>query len=430
MSASMSASRILVGSFWYSYEHHDNSLQGRSHAENQDHHGYALIGSGRGGEYTAVLFAVADGATGRPAGERASELAIETVRNACRSATLDVRAGGGPQAAERVIGKFLRETIMEAQVALTREAEDPAKRGLSTTLSLALVAGNQFVVACVGDSPVFHWNGKDIARLPRGGKPGDPGAMLGPDHGEPLPTITAGRLEQGQQLLLATDGLTEVVDDDVLRHVFGLNDVHKAVDQLITAAKNREAKDDVTAFLVRQSGREAFSAPAQRGPAPTPPKREPPPERVESRNPRHAGHESTRRPWLDPWNLGIALAVLGLVALLVFALLKVLEWQHAPAPAADAVSQILAGKSGEMFAIAANADVWVVAEKGALRADTLQPMTQPWISLQRPDRQLAVVLRYEPQEATYHTEDRRHVFRVYFDVPAHALLVDEPNAQP
>src|SRR5687768_3788341 len=85
------------------------------------------------------LFAVADGMGGHAAGEIASRVAVEALRTS---------AGDGLVAAVRVAN----------QAVLDRAAEDPALRGMGTTIcALALVEGEppQVLVVNVGDSRAY-----------------------------------------------------------------------------------------------------------------------------------------------------------------------------------------------------------------------------------------------------------------------------------
>jgi len=101
------------------------------------------------------LFAVADGMGGHAAGEVASSLALEVLREHVAKAE--------PEAA---VTDTLRQAIVAASHAVAAEAaEDPSKGRMGTTLTALLVRAPQAAVGHVGDSRLYQVRWGHVAKL-------------------------------------------------------------------------------------------------------------------------------------------------------------------------------------------------------------------------------------------------------------------------
>jgi len=104
------------------------------------------------------LFVVCDGMGGHAAGEIASQLAIHEVRQAVRQ-TQDVVerfVAKDPNARPDEILTILEHSIRSACSAIYRRAQaEPEKRGMGTTCSVLLIAGERGFMAHVGDSRIY-----------------------------------------------------------------------------------------------------------------------------------------------------------------------------------------------------------------------------------------------------------------------------------
>jgi PPM family protein phosphatase len=104
------------------------------------------------------LFVVCDGMGGHAAGEVASTLAIHEVRQAVRENTDVVQrfAAKDPNSRPDEILTILEHSIRSACSAIYRRAQaEPEKRGMGTTCSVLLIAGERGFLAHVGDSRVY-----------------------------------------------------------------------------------------------------------------------------------------------------------------------------------------------------------------------------------------------------------------------------------
>lgn len=419
----MSTTHLIAGTDLLAFEHRDESVQGARHNTNEDSHGVHLLHGRSEPDPSGMVFAVADGATGRPGGARASQIAIQAVGRACRDAD-PLELG-----TERAREMFLRRVFEEAQQAIEREAlRERELESMATTLSIALVIGPHIAVGCVGDSPAWVWHGQALEALETGGQPGAPGAMLGVENGRPAPVLSHRMLTPGDQVVLATDGLAEVAGPDELVRVCRLEDVGKAVEQLARRAKEGQAQDDVTLMLVRFAHRE----PRPHALAPSPPAVRDAKPRYASIDRRRAARERTperdrraaARGWrLDPSSLVPAALVLLLVAAIV-AFIVLRPRGPAASPPPD-VSALLMGQTGEVFAVDPSAGLWIVAARDAAPPASLAPFTSPWVNVQFPARQLSARLEFSAAESLYFARDRRQAYRITADPQRRWLYVTE-----
>lgn len=186
---------------------------------------------------TPVLLAVLDGLGGHPAGDVASELAGRVIADA------DLPADA--EAATTLLHKGHR-AVHEA----TRR--DQQLVGMGTTAVLAVLEDDEVLVANVGDSGAFHLAGDRLVELSVADRDGFGGLLqcLGgfdPDTAiDPHTRRVA--LSPGDRLLLASDGLTDVVPTDWLETVLG-HDLEEAAARLVAAVEQAGVPDDLTLLL-------------------------------------------------------------------------------------------------------------------------------------------------------------------------------------
>ena len=213
------------------------------------------------------VFLVADGMGGHAAGEVASAIATETVGGALAKA---IDAGAKPEAVERA----LAESIRQAHDAIGRRSvADPLTQGMGTTCTAcAVLPDGAFRIGHVGDSRAYLLREGALAQLTRDHtwvqREVDAGRLtprqarthrfshiitraLGvEDVG--TPDLVPGLLLPGDVMLLATDGLTGMVDDPTIAQILGAGQpLAKTADALIAAANAGGGADNVTVVLVR-----------------------------------------------------------------------------------------------------------------------------------------------------------------------------------
>ena len=220
------------------------------------------------------VWAVADGLGGHPAGDVASALALEPLRElaerAASAATGSAAEDGDPAAA-------LADAVREGNRRVHADAMASTERfGMGTTLTAAYIAGDRVHVAHVGDSRCYHWRRGDGLRqvtvdhtpageaLAAGQLSAEQAAIhperhvlaraVGLDPEVRVDASSAFALAPGDVALLCSDGLTEVVGDDAIADVLERSpDAASAVDELIGQALAGGGPDNVTVVVVRRS---------------------------------------------------------------------------------------------------------------------------------------------------------------------------------
>ncbi|QBI19983.1 Stp1/IreP family PP2C-type Ser/Thr phosphatase [Egibacter rhizosphaerae] len=236
-------------------------------------HGQSDIGQVRAGnedDYFVgrTVFAVADGMGGHVAGEVAAQTALEPI------AALDQREFASDDEAEEALAEALQEA--NRQVVEKAEAE-PSYRGMGTTLTAALWREDRLHVAHVGDSRAYLLRGQEpitqlttdhtlVERLIREGRLTREEAETHPQRNvitraignevevivDTLPPL---HLEDGDQILLCSDGLTGPVHDaEIAGALEGLSDAREAVATLIQRANEAGGPDNITVVLLRAHG--------------------------------------------------------------------------------------------------------------------------------------------------------------------------------
>ena len=212
------------------------------------------------------LFVVCDGVGGRAHGEVASAEAVMSIREyMCREV---VRYEPGVDRGEW-LGAALRAALQHAsRVVYGLAAIDQRLKGMSTTASALVVAGDLAVIGHVGDTRVYHARDGAVRQITedhtlRNLRMGQGTVSLKHVRGRRSPVtrvvgmsdcvdvdIVVVPLAGGDRFLLCTDGLHEYLEDDAtLRQLFRL-DVQDAGPAAVAHAHRRGARDNVTAVFV------------------------------------------------------------------------------------------------------------------------------------------------------------------------------------
>jgi len=205
------------------------------------------------------FFAVADGMGGAKAGEVASKIAAGTFEGEADS--------GEPPEAQ--LARILREANRRIyELAL----KDESHHGMGTTLTAAMVHGNEISFAHVGDSRAYVLRSGDleqltsdhslVAELERSGQISPEAAehhpqrsiitrALGPEPEVEVDTYTVtGR--DGDLFLLCSDGLTSMISDQEVASILRSSEsLEEAADALVRAANQSGGKDNITVVLFR-----------------------------------------------------------------------------------------------------------------------------------------------------------------------------------
>lgn len=208
-----------------------------------------------------VLLLVADGMGGAAAGEVASGIAVETVRDAFFRG----RERFGPAEALK------RAVILANEAVCERAFSDPELEGMGTTLTAVVVVGSEAVVGHVGDSRAYLVSEGEIGLLTRDHTlAAELAAVGGSDMSVPsgaknvLSRCLGGAKEVEVDLsedtiplgdddtfILCSDGLSNMVQPREMLAIVGENDPDRACELLIELARDRGAPDNVTVQVAR-----------------------------------------------------------------------------------------------------------------------------------------------------------------------------------
>ena len=218
------------------------------------------------------LFMVADGVSGREAGDVASRMAVDSVgeflTRVYQTWPRNPRHGGEePEAA------MFAAALRHANRRIFREGREMQAegRGMTTTFVGALCSGDQVCVAHVGDSRAYrlrrgqliqltedHSLGNEIGHSRRaeewlfaGVNPAALTRALGLFE-TVEPTVAVDRPEPGDVLLLCSDGLTNMLDPDEIADLLThITDVELCARALVIAANTAGGGDNTTVVVVR-----------------------------------------------------------------------------------------------------------------------------------------------------------------------------------
>lgn len=223
------------------------------------------------------LFVVADGMGGHSAGEIASSLAVETIIGFIRRSGEETEFSWpyGVDSKLTFGGNRLRTAIHLANRRVFRAAEKHDEyTGMGTTVVGALITGNRLAVAHAGDSRVYLFADGLLTQLTTddtwmatilGGQSGASVPATHPmrhvltnvlgarDHAEVH--VQEYELQGGEMILLCSDGLHNVIDDQTIADLVAGDTVPaNIVPRLIDTALANGGRDNITAVLVRYEG--------------------------------------------------------------------------------------------------------------------------------------------------------------------------------
>jgi PPM family protein phosphatase len=210
------------------------------------------------------VFIVADGMGGHAAGEVASEMAVRITSHQIGS----LRGLSDEQAGERV-----SEAIRAANDAIfERTLAEHDKRGMGTTATVLVLMPRRYLIGQVGDSRAYLLRKGEFQQLTKDHsyvqEQVDAG-LLTPEQArvhpysnvitrcvgasmDVVPDIYFGALEQGDVLLLASDGLTGMLEDEQLTDILSSDAGPQAwVDRMVAEANRRGGLDNITAIVIR-----------------------------------------------------------------------------------------------------------------------------------------------------------------------------------
>ena len=210
---------------------------------------------------------VADGVGGMVGGEVASRQAIYTLLGLALH-TPDWQFRWGMKERNAVMFR-MKDRFRRVNAALMRDATVHASRGgMWTTMTAALTHGTDLVIGHIGDSRAYLLHEGKLIKLTHDHRAetnnsADPlmhelscvlVEALGSPTSECNPQVDDYLLADGDQLLLCTDGLTDMVNDTEIERVLNsAPNAKSACRSLIDLSLNNGGRDNVTVIVARYS---------------------------------------------------------------------------------------------------------------------------------------------------------------------------------
>jgi len=209
---------------------------------------------------------VADGMGGHKAGEIASMMVVDVIRNHLENSLSEdqdyVEAG-----------ETVRKAFISANNIIYKYAENHYKiMGMGTTATLAMVFKGRIITAHVGDSRAYTIDKNEIKQITR-------------DHSYVQELVSMGKITKeeakhhpkknfitramgaeetvkvdvnirpynGETILLCSDGLVNFVDDEEIKDIVQKRgSLKKKTEQLVNTANSRGGKDNITVIILKK----------------------------------------------------------------------------------------------------------------------------------------------------------------------------------
>ncbi|MBO0781806.1 MAG: Stp1/IreP family PP2C-type Ser/Thr phosphatase [Ktedonobacteraceae bacterium] len=232
---------------------------GRRRPHNEDNMAYVIPKDPQVMARKGALFIVADGMGGHAAGEVASEIAVDTVSTFYYQDESD-----------DILVSLVRSIKRANTLIHQRAAENMSRSGMGTTCVVAILRGDMACIANVGDSRAYlvrRGQGKQVSQdhswveeQVRAGLLSQEQARshaqrnvitrsLGTQPDVEVDIFTE-KLEDGDTLVLCSDGLSGMVGDEELHSIVDQYVPRESVYRLIERANENGGADNITAIVV------------------------------------------------------------------------------------------------------------------------------------------------------------------------------------
>lgn len=215
------------------------------------------------------VFLVADGMGGQQAGEKASQMAIDLLEpRLCALAD----ETGLAEKSDELIARVRRAVVETNQEIIVASELDQSCHNMGTTVVLAQRANDRILVAGLGDSRAYLVRGEWMEQLTVDHSLAQAlfeadaisqeearehrfrnvlWKYLGTREVGEGPDVRVIRPKAHDRLLLASDGLTGVVEDEeIKRIVIRHTDPQAAADELVQTAIDNDSRDNVTVVVL------------------------------------------------------------------------------------------------------------------------------------------------------------------------------------
>ena len=224
---------------------------------NEQHNELKYVQSIRRNSEDVCLFAVFDGIGGECFGEKASYLAARELDRKRQELTKVLQ---NPR-------QFLTDACMQMNRCICSKAEEFMAQGMGTTASILFFQADQFYVCNLGDSPIFRLHGGKLQKIYeehtnrelleeygiKGRTPSLTQCLgISEDELRLEPYIAKGNLHSGDQFLIRSDGLTDMVSTEVISDIMQSAETQEeCVNKLLLRALKNGGRDNITIMLCR-----------------------------------------------------------------------------------------------------------------------------------------------------------------------------------
>lgn len=223
-----------------------------------------------------MIYVVADGMGGQAAGEQASQMAVDIVPLELRERLLEA---DDPSKVREAI----KHAVLKANQSIVQQGDnDPSTQNMGTTIVLGLCRAGKMYVAHIGDSRAYLVRNGQIQRMTTDHNLAQALFEANTISAEELdthrfrhvlwkylgskevgegPDISETNLQDGDRFLLATDGLTGSLTDEMIRdEVLKATDPTACAAKLVSLALDNGSRDNVSAAVLFVTGPSAPTA--------------------------------------------------------------------------------------------------------------------------------------------------------------------------
>ncbi len=205
------------------------------------------------------LFIVADGMGGHAAGDFASKYAINVVTRFVRGSTI-----------KNPVSLLKRAFILASHKLFEESEKDKDKYGMGTTMVACVIDENKLYAANIGDSRLYVISDEIkqitmdhslVEEMIRSGRLERDNGRNHPEKNiitkamgsreEAMPDFFEVELKEGSRVLMCSDGLSNMVEDDEIADIIDDSDTdEKAVSSLINKANYYGGNDNISAIVI------------------------------------------------------------------------------------------------------------------------------------------------------------------------------------
>ena len=213
------------------------------------------------------LFILADGMGGAKAGEKASEYAIQIIRDYIRLNFIKI------ERTKEEIEELIRKAMVEANKKVFELSQEYTEyNGMGTTVVVVLIYRGRLYIGHIGDSRVYRLRQSVLRQLTKDHsyvqeliRQGTITIEEAKDHPQKnvllkalgcdrdiTPDVITKGFVKGDIILLCSDGLTNMVDDKQIYEIIMKNtsDLNVACKMLIDTANENGGTDNVSAIII------------------------------------------------------------------------------------------------------------------------------------------------------------------------------------